>query len=90
VKSGQVFSSSIINTPSLKTSSYFLCEFHDSFSFPPGLNELHCSLSIGGIPLLILATQETQCVGKSGGISPVSPGTHSVSFTVHCQFSGIL
>jgi hypothetical protein len=28
-------------------------------------------LSIGGIPLLILATQETQCVGKSGGISPV-------------------
>jgi hypothetical protein len=28
-------------------------------------------LSIGGIPLLILATQETQCVGKSGGKSPV-------------------
>jgi hypothetical protein len=26
---------------------------------------------MGGIPLLILATQETQCVGKSGGISPV-------------------
>jgi hypothetical protein len=37
----------------------------------PGLNELHCSLSIGGIPLLILATQETRCVGKSGGNSPV-------------------
>jgi hypothetical protein len=46
-------------------------QFHDNFSFPPGLNELHCSLSIGGIPLLILATQETPCVGKSGGISPV-------------------
>jgi hypothetical protein len=29
------------------------------------------SLSIGGIPLLILATQDAQCVGKSGGISPV-------------------
>jgi hypothetical protein len=28
-------------------------------------------LSIGGIPLLILATQETRCVGKSGGNSPV-------------------
>jgi hypothetical protein len=27
-------------------------------------------LSIGGIPLLILATQETRCVGKSGGNSP--------------------
>jgi hypothetical protein len=27
-------------------------------------------LSIVGIPLLVLATQETQCVGKSGGISP--------------------
>jgi hypothetical protein len=37
-----------------------------------GFNELHCSLSTGGIPLLILATQETQCVGKSGGISPVN------------------
>jgi hypothetical protein len=24
-----------------------------------------------GIPLLILATQETRCVGKSGGNSPV-------------------
>jgi hypothetical protein len=24
-------------------------------------------LSIGGIPQLILATQETRCVGKSGG-----------------------
>jgi hypothetical protein len=35
-----------------------------------GLNELHCSLSIGDIPLLILATQEIWCVGKSGGISP--------------------
>jgi hypothetical protein len=32
---------------------------------------LYCSLLIGGKPLLILATQETQCVGKSGGISPV-------------------
>jgi hypothetical protein len=30
----------------------------------------NCSLSIGGIPLLILATQETQCLGKSGGIIP--------------------
>jgi hypothetical protein len=28
-------------------------------------------LSIGGIPLLILATQETQCVGKSG-VCPVN------------------
>jgi hypothetical protein len=46
------------------------CEFHDSFSFPPGFNELHCSLSICGIPLLILASQKTRCVGKSGGISP--------------------
>jgi hypothetical protein len=44
----------------------------DSFSFLPGLNKLHCSLSIGGIPLLILATQETQCVGKGGGISPIT------------------
>jgi hypothetical protein len=26
---------------------------------------------IGGILLLILATQETRCVGKSGGNSPV-------------------
>jgi hypothetical protein len=43
----------------------------DSFSFPPGFNELHCSLSIGDIPLLILATQERQCVGKGGGITPV-------------------
>jgi hypothetical protein len=34
-------------------------------------------LSIGGIPLLILATQETQCVGKSGGISPVKKTHHT-------------
>jgi hypothetical protein len=27
-----------------------------------------------GIPLLFLATQETQCVGKSGGMSPVKEG----------------
>jgi hypothetical protein len=27
-----------------------VCEFHDSFNFP-GLNEIHCSLSIGGVPL---------------------------------------
>jgi hypothetical protein len=45
---------------------------------PPGLNELHCSWSIGGISLLILATQETQCVGKSGGISPVKKGTKPI------------
>jgi hypothetical protein len=42
-------------------------QYPDSFSFPPGPNELHCSLSIGGILLLT----QTQCVGKSGGISPV-------------------
>jgi hypothetical protein len=36
-----------------------------------GLNEQHRSLSIGGIPLLILATQESRCVGKNSGISPV-------------------
>jgi hypothetical protein len=37
----------------------------------PELNEHHCSISIGGIPLLILVTQETRCVGKSAWISPV-------------------
>jgi hypothetical protein len=47
------------------------CEFHDSHSYSPGLNELHCSLSIGGTPLQILATQKTRCVDKSGGICPV-------------------
>jgi hypothetical protein len=63
----------IFNTPSLIfLFDYIRCEFPNSFSFPSGLNELHCSLSIGGIPLLILATQETQCVGKSGEISPVN------------------
>jgi hypothetical protein len=46
-------------------------ESPDSFSFPPRLNKLHYSLLIGGILLLILATHETQCVGKSGGISLV-------------------
>jgi hypothetical protein len=40
-----------------------------------GLNKLHFSLSIGGILLLILATQETRCVGKSGGISRVKINT---------------
>jgi hypothetical protein len=48
-----------------------------TLSFPLGLNELHCSLSIGGIPLLILATQEIRCVGKRGGISPVKKKYHS-------------
>jgi hypothetical protein len=46
----------------------FDVRFQDSVSFPQRLNELHCSLSIGCIPLLILATQETRRVGKSGGI----------------------
>jgi hypothetical protein len=27
---------------------FLLIKFHESFSFPPGLNELHCLLSIGG------------------------------------------
>jgi hypothetical protein len=45
-----------------------LCEFPDSFSFPPEIDEFHCSLPIGGIPLLILATQEIQCMGKSGEV----------------------
>jgi hypothetical protein len=45
--------------------------FCDSFNFPPGLNELHCSLLIGGIPLLILATQEDGVWRRVvGGISP--------------------
>jgi hypothetical protein len=52
------------------------CEFHDSFSFPPGLYELHCSLSIGGIPLLMPATQETRCVGMSGGINTIKIYIH--------------
>jgi hypothetical protein len=38
-------------------------------------------LSIGGIPLLILATQETQCVGKSGGISPVKKKSNKLIIT---------
>jgi hypothetical protein len=36
---------------------------YDSFSFLLGPNVLHCSLLIGGIPLLILATQEIRYVG---------------------------
>jgi hypothetical protein len=35
------------------------------FKLSPELNELHWSLIIGRITLLILATQETCCVGKS-------------------------
>jgi hypothetical protein len=31
--------------------------------FRPGLNDFHCSLSIDGTSLFILAAQETLCVG---------------------------
>jgi hypothetical protein len=59
--------------------------FPDSFNFPPGFNELHCSLSIGGIPLLILAKRETRCVGKNGGISPVKKNL-VIIHTYHSRF----
>jgi hypothetical protein len=42
-------------------------------SISPGHNELHCLLLIGGIPLLILATQG-HGVWEGGGISSDKKG----------------
>jgi hypothetical protein len=66
----------------------FLIEYHDSF--PPRLDGLHGSLSIG-LSLLILATQDTMCVGNSGEkklffeLLPVSEGKISRWSQVYLQ-----
>jgi hypothetical protein len=72
--------------------NFFLIKFEVSFmtvlfGFPPGLNEFYCSLLISGIPLLILTTQETQCVGKSGGINPDTKKVQSMKEQHHLNSS---
>jgi hypothetical protein len=60
----------------------------NSVSLPPGLNEFHCSLSIDGIPTLILPPQETRCDGIRNhlfniGIYIQLPNVRIC--TVHCK-----